>query len=105
MSVASLAAIGTDPWTHSGSDVMDPILDRLRAVKRTGTDKYTARCPAHDDRTPSLSLKAGDDRRALVKCFAGCTPEDVMAANRDDDGGPVPRRATARTRGGAECGE
>lgn len=40
---------------------------------------YTAmcRCPAHDDRTPSLSLRQGD-RRVLVTCFAGCTPQAVL---------------------------
>ena len=38
-----------------------------------------ARCPTHDDRTPSLSV--GDhDGRLLVHCFAGCTQEVVIAA-------------------------
>jgi hypothetical protein len=31
-----------------------------------------ARCPAHDDRNPSLSLKDGIDGRLLVHCFARC---------------------------------
>lgn len=35
------------------------------------------RCPAHDDREPSLSLRQGD-RGILVTCFAGCTREDVL---------------------------
>jgi 5S rRNA maturation endonuclease (ribonuclease M5) len=39
-----------------------------------------ARCPAHDDRTASLSLSEGDDDRALVKCFAGCTAADIVTA-------------------------
>ena len=29
------------------------------------------RCPAHDDRTPSLSVRPGE-RRLLFHCFAGC---------------------------------
>jgi putative DNA primase/helicase len=37
------------------------------------------RCPAHDDRTPSLSVKEGDDR-VLLYCHAGCSPEDVVGA-------------------------
>jgi hypothetical protein len=39
------------------------------------------RCPAHDDRTPSLSVRIGD-RSLLFKCFAGCTGLDVMRAIR-----------------------
>lgn len=40
---------------------------------------YTAmcRCPAHADRTPSLSLRQGE-RDILVTCFAGCDPTDVL---------------------------
>jgi hypothetical protein len=35
------------------------------------------RCPAHDDREPSLSLRQGD-RGILVNCFAGCDPTDIL---------------------------
>lgn len=35
------------------------------------------RCPAHADKTPSLSLRQGD-RGLLVTCFAGCDREDVL---------------------------
>ena len=38
-----------------------------------------ARCPAHDDRNPTLSITAAEDGRALVHCFAGCLTEDVVA--------------------------
>lgn len=37
----------------------------------------TCRCPAHDDGTPSLSIRQGEDG-ILVHCFAGCDPEDVL---------------------------
>lgn len=39
------------------------------------------RCPAHDDRTPSLSVRAGE-RRLLFHCFAGCETADVLRALR-----------------------
>lgn len=39
------------------------------------------RCPAHDDRTPSLSVRVGDTR-LLFKCFAGCDTHDVLRAIR-----------------------
>ncbi|MDF8334413.1 DUF7146 domain-containing protein [Novosphingobium cyanobacteriorum] len=36
-------------------------------------------CPAHDDRTPSLSVTLG--RKAILfHCFAGCSNEEVIAA-------------------------
>ncbi len=43
----------------------------------------TARCPAHEDKTPSLSLRDGDVGRLLTCCHAGCSPEAVWAALQD----------------------
>jgi hypothetical protein len=43
---------------------------------------WAARCPAHDDRTPSLSIRDGDDK-VLVRCHAGCDQERVIAALRE----------------------
>ena len=40
----------------------------------------TARCPAHDDHSPSLAIKFCDDGRILLHCFAGCETEDVLSA-------------------------
>ena len=42
---------------------------------------WTARCPAHDDRTPSLAIREADGT-VLVRCHAGCTQEQVIAALR-----------------------
>lgn len=39
-----------------------------------------ARCPAHDDHTPSLSINDGRDGRTVLKCFAGCSYESILAA-------------------------
>ena len=61
---------------------VDPVfvvLDRLSGVKQN-REQWIARCPAHEDRTPSLSVRRGDDGRCLVNCFAGCYAEDVVAA-------------------------
>ena len=41
--------------------------------------KGMACCPAHDDRTPSLSIQLGE-MAILFHCFAGCTNEEVLAA-------------------------
>ena len=45
-----------------------------------GAGGYVARCPAHDDRHPSLSVGEGDDGRVLLHCHAGCSPEAVVGA-------------------------
>lgn len=41
---------------------------------------YMALCPAHEDRTPSLSISDGDGGHVLLHCFAGCNTADVLAA-------------------------
>lgn len=41
-----------------------------------------ARCPAHDDRSPSLAVRDGEDGRLLVRCHAGCHQAAVIAALR-----------------------
>jgi AAA domain/Toprim-like len=40
---------------------------------------WTALCPAHEDRNPSLSAR-GIEGQALVYCHAGCDTSDVLAA-------------------------
>jgi hypothetical protein len=42
---------------------------------------FTARCPAHDDRNPSLSIRDVDGK-VLVRCHAGCEQMHVIAALR-----------------------
>ena len=46
-------------------------LDLLEDVRQTGLDQWMARCPSHEDKTPSLSIREGDDGRVLLHCFAG----------------------------------
>jgi DNA primase len=41
-----------------------------------------ARCPAHEDRAPSLSISSGRDGKVLVRCHAGCDQHDVIAILR-----------------------
>lgn len=58
----------------------DNLLSRLERVKCTGAGRWQARCPAHDDRGPSLSIRELDDGRVLVHCFAGCEVHSVLSA-------------------------
>lgn len=58
---------------------VEQLLSKLPDAKRNGKG-WHARCPAHDDRRPSLSIAEGDDGRALVNCHAGCSPQAIVEA-------------------------
>ncbi len=60
-------------------DKVEVLLARLEGVRPAGPNSWVARCPAHDDRDPSLSV-AFRDGRLLIHCFAGCFPEAVLEA-------------------------
>jgi len=59
---------------------MDLLLSRLNGVKQTSPGKYVANCPGHDDRSPSLAIREGDNGAVLLKCWAGCDFPDIVAA-------------------------
>jgi len=54
------------------------ICGRLKGVRRS-RDGWTALCPAHTDRTPSLCIREIDGK-ILLRCHAGCTAEAVCDA-------------------------
>ena len=58
---------------------LEDFVERLENVKMSG-GQYTDRCPAHEDKKNSLAAGAGDDGRILVKCYAGCAAEAIVAA-------------------------
>jgi len=58
--------------------------DIARALggRKTGNG-WTAKCPAHDDRDPSLSISEASDGKILMHCHAGCEQGQVIDALRD----------------------
>ena len=53
------------------------LLSMLDGVRNRGAGRWSARCPVHvPDKHPSLSIMEGD-RGLLVKCWAGCTLEEI----------------------------
>ncbi len=61
----------------------ETVLSALRDLghdPKHARDGWQCRCPAHEDRTPSLSIKVGDDGCALVHCHAGCSFDSICAA-------------------------
>jgi len=55
----------------------DKIITRLDGVKSTGQDRWIAKCPSHEDKSPSLTIREVDDR-LLIHCFAGCEPYEIV---------------------------
>ena len=59
---------------------IDTLLSKLDRVKRTGPRTWAALCPAHADKSPSLSLRESDDDKVLIHCHAGCSVHEVVSA-------------------------
>lgn len=57
------------------------ILVRLERVSKTSSG-WMARCPAHEDARPSLSIAAAEDGRVLLRCHAGCDLPAILGALR-----------------------
>ncbi|WP_089169014.1 DUF927 domain-containing protein [Azotobacter chroococcum] len=64
---------------NSHCNPLDLLLSRLQGVRQHG-ERHVACCPAHQDKSPSLSLSRGQGGRVLVHCHAGCETRDVLAA-------------------------
>jgi putative DNA primase/helicase len=65
----------------TAADPLDVVLVRLGdSVKRTGDGKYQAKCAAHEDRTPSLSVSRGEGGKVVMYCHAKCTINAICAA-------------------------
>ncbi len=74
------------------------LLSRLECVRKTGRGRWIARCPAHDDSSPSLSIREIDDGKLLVHDFGGCAANDVLESIGLDIGALFPDRPTDHRR-------
>lgn len=89
------AALGSARSNYSG---IDELLSRLDGVRKSGRG-FTAKCPAHQDRTASLAVSEGTDGRILLHCFSGCSALQVVHALGMEMSDLFPRRIeTAFTR-------
>lgn len=53
------------------------VLPKLHGIKKVA-DGYSARCPAHEDSNPSLSVKQGHDQPVVLYCHAGCDRDAIL---------------------------
>jgi hypothetical protein len=58
----------------------EAFLSRCEKVRRTGNGTWIACCPAHEDRSPSMTVRELEDERVLVHCFAGCAVDAILGA-------------------------
>lgn len=52
-------------------------IGRALEGRRMGADSWMVKCPAHDDKRPSLHVTQAADK-VLVHCHTGCRSEDVI---------------------------
>lgn len=76
----------------------EALIERLDGVRRKSNGGWLARCPAHEDRQPSLSVDLSASGGIILKCFAGCEVTAIMDAlglGLSDlfDDAPTPRSA------------
>jgi CHC2-type zinc finger protein len=58
---------------------MNKILTHLERVKQTGSGRWIACCPSHQDKSPSLAIR-DDNGKILLRCFAGCSVFEIVSA-------------------------
>lgn len=56
---------------------VNELLSRLDKVRAGRPGEWTARCPAHADKSPSLAVKENGGY-TLIHCFGGCETADIM---------------------------
>ncbi len=59
---------------------VDLLISHLEKVRPTGRGSWIASCPAHADKSPSLTIRETDDGKVLLHCFAGCSVAEVLAS-------------------------
>ena len=85
---------------------LDPIanvIGRLTALglePRKASEGYSCSCPAHKDRSPSLSIGIGSNGQALIKCHKGCSLDSILSSLHlktsdlfSEDGATKPRHS------------
>ena len=58
---------------------IDSILAHLQKVRQRQSGQWSACCPAHDDKVPSLSVRETPEGAVLLHCFAGCSVAEIVS--------------------------
>lgn len=58
-------------------EIVSLIAEKTNSQPKIYGRGYCLRCPAHNDKNPSLSVSESNDGIILMYCFAGCSTEDI----------------------------
>lgn len=59
---------------------IERFLAKLESFSETSYLTWIARCPAHEDKRPSLSIKEVEDGIILINCWAGCSAYEIVSS-------------------------
>lgn len=66
------------------NEQLERLLSRLDKVEKLPPQQHQARykacCPAHDDKNPSLSVTLSQRDTILLRCWSGCSVEEIVSA-------------------------
>lgn len=88
--------IGRVPYQSQHSPI-ELILPLLTKVRQRQVSQWSACCPAHADRSPSLSVREASDGSVLLRCFGGCSVNEVTYALGLDLSDLFPPRDQSKT--------
>jgi hypothetical protein len=57
---------------------IENILSKVDKPHQRSNGQWSAHCPAHSDKSPSLSIRETDEGAVLIHCFAGCSVQSIV---------------------------
>ena len=57
---------------------IENIFSRVDKLQHRSDGQWSARCPAHSDKSPSLSVRETEEGAVLLYCFAGCSIQSIV---------------------------
>ena len=62
------------------NEFLEKIEETTGFTPKKSNNGYITQCPSHDDQNQSLSISESPDGKILLKCFSGCSVEDICTA-------------------------
>ena len=59
---------------------IESVLAHVEKACQRQPGQYSSRCPAHQDKAPSLSIRETPEGAVLLHCFAGCNVSEIVGA-------------------------
>jgi hypothetical protein len=66
-------------YSRTRESPIDTLLVILEDVRQTAKGQWLCRCPAHHDKSASLSVRELETGKILIHCFAGCDTQEILS--------------------------